>query len=332
LEETIKQLYERWLQKAMLDEFRRIDLVKGQTGKGRRMAPAADRRLVIAEALASCPVGDWFAVDELFRYMRSEGLEFDVAHDPWRLYVLDSNYGTLGYSSGDFRILQGRYILVYLFEYLATLGLVDIAFVPPYYVRQDYSDLWGTDELFFFSRYDGLLYVRLNPLGAYCLDLTGEYTASVPRVRPLLSVDEQLRVRLEREPEPGELMLLEQYAGAASGGVWRLGPEEILAALSQGKDAGIFHKFLRERSVGELPAEVEELFEAVEGRRSAVTDGGRARLLRCSSPALAEMIARDPASKPYCLLAGDRTLVIPEKTEKPFSKALQKLGYIYPQE
>jgi hypothetical protein len=35
--------------------------------------------------------------------------------------------------------------------------------------RPDFYDAWGTDDLALLSRYDGLRYIRLNALGAYCL-------------------------------------------------------------------------------------------------------------------------------------------------------------------
>jgi len=64
--ETVKEGYGRWRDKGMLDEFRRIQVVKGQAGKGRRMTAAAERRAVIEETLESCPLGEWVQVDELF--------------------------------------------------------------------------------------------------------------------------------------------------------------------------------------------------------------------------------------------------------------------------
>ncbi len=330
-EDTVKDLYERWRDKGMLDEFRRVDLVKGQTGKGRRMTTVSERRLVIGDALEECPPGEWIAVDEFSRYMQAAGHDFEVAHDYWKLYVMDSQYGNLGYGGcHGFDILQGRYILTYLFEYLATLGLVDLAYTLPYGVRSDYGGMWGTDELEFFSRYDGLLYFRLNPLGAYCLGLTDEYTPSAPRSDPLLTLNTDLHIALLREAEPGERLLLEQYAEPATGGGWRITPETILKSMDQGRDLTLFHAFLRGHAATALPPEAQQLFEAAGERLSAVADGGPARLLQCASAALAGMIAADPATRGFCLYAGGRMLAVPEKSENAFRKGLSKLGYIYP--
>ena len=56
---ALRRLWQRWIKSTLLDEFSRIDDIKGQhRGKGRRaMTAASGRRPVIAEALAQCPVG-----------------------------------------------------------------------------------------------------------------------------------------------------------------------------------------------------------------------------------------------------------------------------------
>jgi len=59
----------------------------------------------------------------------------------------------------------------FLFESLATLGLIDFAYTYPHSLWPELGDSWGIDELSFCGRYDGLLYVRLNALGAYCLGM-----------------------------------------------------------------------------------------------------------------------------------------------------------------
>ena len=126
--ETLRRLWERWMKNTLLDEFSRIDDIKGQhRGKGRHaMTAASNRRPTIAEALARCPVGRWVRFDDFSRYMQASSFNFSVTRDPWRLYIADPNYGSLGYAGHhDWDILQGRYLLCLLFEYAATLGLID---------------------------------------------------------------------------------------------------------------------------------------------------------------------------------------------------------------
>jgi len=70
--ETLRAAWLRWLKSKLLDEFRRIDEIKGQSGKGRSSFSAVDdRRAVIAEALKHCPVGVWVKFDDFTRFMRA---------------------------------------------------------------------------------------------------------------------------------------------------------------------------------------------------------------------------------------------------------------------
>jgi hypothetical protein len=88
-----------------------------------------------------------------------------------RLYLGDPEYGSLGYDGHhDWAILEGRYTLAVLFEYAATLGLLDVDYVPPAHARDDFRHMWGADWIDALSRYDGLLAVRRTPLGSGSAD------------------------------------------------------------------------------------------------------------------------------------------------------------------
>ena len=66
-------------------------------------------------------------------------------------------------------VAEGRYTLAVLFEYVGTLGLVDLEYVHPDGGRDDFRDNWGADDLDTLSRYDGLQAIRLNTLGSFAL-------------------------------------------------------------------------------------------------------------------------------------------------------------------
>jgi hypothetical protein len=173
--DVLGALWKKWLTNSLLDELRRIDVVKGQTGKGKKglIAPRRRRELIV-QTLADCPSGRWVGVEEFRRYMTATGRRLEVTRDPWALYIADPSYGSFGYLGYDF-ILDLRYLLCFLFEYAATLGLIDVAYIRPDRAECDYADLWGADDLDFLSRYDGLLFFRINALGAYCLGKTPTY-------------------------------------------------------------------------------------------------------------------------------------------------------------
>ncbi len=119
LAKTIRTLWQRWLKTTLLDELRRIESIKGQTGKGKRgLTAVSGRRSTIANALKDCPTGQWVKVEEFFRYIIAAGYDFEVSRQPGNLSLNNSCYGDL--EEGDWTVLEARYILCLLFEYVAT--------------------------------------------------------------------------------------------------------------------------------------------------------------------------------------------------------------------
>lgn len=334
--ETISVIWKRWAEYTGFDEFRRIDAIKGQQGRARMsFVSVAVRRKVISAALRKCPVGEWIEVDEFFRFMQASKHYFEITRNPWNLYISNSNYGSLGYDGyHDWEILQGRYILCLLFEYAATLGIVDVGYDSPIHARDDYRGLWGTDDLYFLSRYDGLIRFRLTPLGAYCLGIATEYTpkpinsmTSAP-VMASFTVLPSLRVIVKSELSVDELMMLELIADRVAETEWSLSTVRTLRTIEAGRDSDTLAEFLQSRDEQPLPDTVSKFFIDAVIRAIAVMDRGEARLIECADATLAETIASAPATKPYCLRAGDRHLVVSSKQEQSFRKGLEKLGYI----
>lgn len=331
--DTLRLCWQRWMKTKLLDELRRIDVIKGQTGKGARgLTAAAGRRTVIADALKECPVNQWVKTDELFRYMRAAGFDFEVTRDPWELYIEEQEYGSLSYEGfGKWSILQGRYALCLLFEYAATLGVIDVAYVAPEGTRQDFRDLWGADDLEFFSRYDGLLYLRLTPLGSYCLGLTDEYVPTQVTARATISVLPSLKISVTGEALlPEEMLLLETYAEKESESVWYLDRAKVMAALENGHQVAELREFLQTRDDQPLPETVEGFLREAERNAGRLRDRGPAVLVECADAALAEILAQHDKTKPLCLRAGERHLVVSAADGEKFRQALHDLGYCLP--
>ena len=155
--DVLRTLWRKWLKTTLLDEFSRVDAIKGQSSTGRVMSAVAPRRAAIEDALQECPVGKWVLLSDFSRFMRAADHVFVVTHDPWKLYLCERQYGSLGYEgSHGWNILQDRYMAAVLFEYAATLGIVDVSYFDPTEGDDDFRGMWGADELRFLSRYDGL--------------------------------------------------------------------------------------------------------------------------------------------------------------------------------
>jgi hypothetical protein len=170
--QALGELWSRWRRSVSHDELSRIEAIRGQRKPG-TLTAAARRRAAVADALAAVEPGIWIDVDTLFAIMQAQPAPLAVARSPlaqWRLYLVDSYYGSLGPAGWKaWNALEGRYALCVLFEYAATLGVIDVAYTGPRGARDDYGQLWGADRYDSLSRYDGLAAVRVNDLGAAIL-------------------------------------------------------------------------------------------------------------------------------------------------------------------
>ena len=326
---TIRTLWTKWTNTTIFDELARIECVKGQTGKGKRgLIAVSERRETIADSLAECPPGGWIAIDEFFRYMQATGNDFAVTRDAWGLYISEQQYGSLGYA-GSAQFLDKRYLLSLLHEYAATLGMIDLALIPPARARDDFRNLWGTDELPFFSRYDGLMYFRLTPLGAYCLDVDTNYQPAPVEVKPVLRVLPNLEVAATgSDLEQSDRLALDAYATPVSDFVWRLEAGKLLAAIEAGRKVEEIREFLAARSGVALPDTATRLLDDVAERTTKVHDRGLARLVECADAALAALIANDARTRKHCMRAGERHLVVTGTSDAAFRRALRDSGYL----
>jgi hypothetical protein len=170
--QALSALWTKWLTCVSHDELRRVEAIKGQR-KPSTLTSVPKRRAAVAAALASVEPGTWIDIDDLLAILQTQPAPLVVARSLltlYRLYLIDSYYGSLGNAGHQaWSIVEGRYALCVLFEYAATMGVLDVAYTDPAGARADYRGLWGGDSLAWLSRYDGLVGVRVNELGAAIL-------------------------------------------------------------------------------------------------------------------------------------------------------------------
>jgi XPB/Ssl2-like helicase family protein len=335
--EVIADLWRRWQTHAVIDEFGRIEEIKGQRGRN-VLSAAKPRRQVVATAMARyVPADEWTAVDSLFIAMRRGGHKPTIARSEmalWRLYVGGSaEYGSLGYD-GPHRwdVVEGRYTLAVLFEYAGTLGLVDLDYVHPADAREDFRELWGTDQLQALSRYDGLRALRLTALGRYATGLAGTYEPVVAEARPArpLKVLANLDIVAVGAVSQADRLLLSAYAEQTGDRVWSISAATLLAAVDTGRKLAELTAFLTSRTEHELPEVLTILIGDVARRVTQLTDLGHARVIECADPAVAALIVHDRALRGLCRPIGDRHIAVPIDQEFKFRKALLKVGHVLP--
>ncbi len=333
-EKTLQALWKHWLKTTGFDELRRIESIKGQTGKAKRsLSAVAGRRSVIVKALKDCPVGRWIETTTFFRYMVAAGYDFEVSRNPESLSL--EGYGTLYEAS--WLVLEARYILCFLFEYVATLGLIDVAYLHPNDgILSLQSNGYYESTL---SRYDGLTYFRLTPLGAYCLGLSDRYQPAALTQKQALRILPNLEVVAVSQLSHADLLMLNSFLKSVSDVVWKLDTPKLLDAISQGRRVNELQGWLVANSSEALPQPVLQFLDDLQTRTTSLQDLGAARLLRCTDAALATQIASDSRTKAYCFLADQPKaiaagepcyLVVPAESEIKFRNALKKLGYSLP--
>lgn len=334
-QDVIRHMWQRWLGHGVIDEMSRIEEVKGQRSAN-ALSAVKPRRQAVAAALAMCAPGEWMLVDDLFALMRRQNLSPTVARSErsiWKLHITDPQYGSLGYAGyHDWPLLEGRYTLCVLFEYAATLGLIDVAYVDPAGARDDFRDNWGTDELDALSRYDGLRAIRCNSLGAYVLGHAETYqpVQTLGSAAYGVQVLPNLDVVVTGEVSPADRLLLDAFAERSSERVWSLSSGTLVGAIAAGRTLDELRQFLTGRALNELPVVVTTLLDDVATRASRIRDLGLVRVVECADSALAALIARDPKLRSHCYPLGDRHIAVPAQHDAVFRNALQRLGYGLP--
>ncbi|NJM97484.1 MAG: hypothetical protein HC800_10200 [Phormidesmis sp. RL_2_1] len=329
---TLKAIWKKWLKTTLLDELRRIETIKGQTGKGKRgLTAVSGRRKHIMDVLSQCPLERWVEYEELTHYIIATGQSFEVSRSPETLYISEPGYGYL-YDTSSWSILQDAYLRCFLFEYAATLGLIDVAYAAPYDVPQgEFHQLWGADDYSFLSRYDGLLAFRINPLGAFCMGFADSYTAAPVAVESTLRILPNLDIVMTGQPlSPAEALMMDTFTVQTADAVWKLDRETALKAAEAGHALKEFQDFLAQASAEAFPKTVEQFFEDCLSRSQSLKDHGIARLIECTDATLAALIAHDSRTKKYCQLAGEKHLVVLLDQETRFRNGLRKLGYSLP--
>jgi hypothetical protein len=330
--EIIKSLWETWRKNTILDEFNRVDEIKGQKYKGKsNLTGIKPRRESVVKALELCPIGEWIAIDEFFRCVRLN-FDFEIVRDEWNLYICSKDYGALGYEYSNaldkWQVLQARYILAVLFEYVATLGLIDVAYTSPFQAKNDYNELWGTDDLDFLSRYDGLQFIRINELGAYCLGLAKDFTPPKIAVKSFLSILPNLKVKVLGEPLTiEEELFFKNFAVKEDENAWQISRELTIQAIENGQDIEQLRDFLEKREEQDLPETVEGFLRDAPKRANALKNKGLAQIIECQTKEIADEIASNPNTKKLCLRVGEKSLAVWESSEKQFREIVRKIGY-----
>ncbi len=312
------------------DELNRIPYIRGQSGRGgRHLTPPSERREAICQSMRGWPLDKWVDFDEAARYTQASGHGFEVSEADHYLYFSEMQYGSLS-SQGP--KIDRQYVRAFLFESLATLGLIDVAYTYPHSLWPELGDSWGTDELDFCGRYDGLLYVRLNALGAYCLGMAGAYDLPIQQTTDTFQVlpNREIVLLTSRRPSTADRHMLELFASRKSDLVWELDGGRILNHLESGGLVADVLRFLEGNTSGPLPQTVQTMLSDLSRGAAAFVGAEESLLIECTDDHVAALIAHNAQAARCCYLAGGKRLAIPKRKLRAFRTAIKRLGFIIP--
>lgn len=317
--------FEKWAEKSQFDELDRIPGIKGKKGRKTRLTAVAPRRAQVIEALSWCPVNVWIDIEEFYRAIKIWDFDFDV--EKTNHSNLSTGYGsyydTSWHSNSYWRIVKGLYINAVLWEILATIGALDLLYIPSEEMR-----LISDGEAF--SLYDGLLYFRINNLGAYLLGQANEYVPAQLAEEKLFSVASDMTITLSKQNglTPNEQLQLELIAEAVNELEYRLSTQRLLKTLEEGQDWQQFADFLAQGNNGALPAEVSDWLKQLYKNSQAFKRGKEALFIELKRKNLIELLLQDAVLSKLCHKIDDRTVVIAASSETRFRKRLKELEYV----
>lgn len=327
--EKFREGVSKFIEDDKFDELHRVNHIRGQSGKAkRRISDPGSRKMAVSDAVTACPAGQWLEFKEVRRIIDASGADWDVQPgDRWGLYFGELQYGGIS----DTQELNSQFLRALFLESFATLGLLDVAYCYPHSLWPEFSDSWGTDDLSFCGRYDGLLYVRLNPLGAYAFDLTEQYELRIEVKPKLFRVLPNLEIVLSHgQPDPADRACLELLAAPKSDLVWAIDAQRILTHIESGGTFKELKEFLDANVAGVLPENVQVFLAGIENKLTACLRGRDAVVFEWSDAALAQLIATSSGTNKLCFYAGENRLAVLKEDLRAFSRAVKKVGYVVP--
>jgi hypothetical protein len=308
--EIMLTAFEKWSDSGKYDELYRIKHLGGLKSRSTRLTAVESRREKVIEALSWCPVDVWIDIQDFYRAIIIWGFDFVVEKTPYsNLYVGSRYYGEL-HGGNYWNIVNGLYINAIIWEYLGTIGAVDIAFA-----EDEYASFVDLEYDFFdesISLHDGLLFFRINKWGAFLLGQADIYMPTQPKGKALFTISADKRLHLLVDLLPNERLQLETMAEPVDPQTYQLNELKLLSTVEGGQQLDQLITFLQVNHQGELLATVSDWLARLQQNQGAFSEKGSAVLIQLNRPGLMALTQQD---KILVKLTG-------------FRKRLKELGYL----
>ena len=324
--EIMLTAFERWSDSGKFDELQRIRHLGGLKSRGTRLTLAAGRREKLIEALSWCPVNVWIDIQDFYRAIIIWDFDFEVEKTPYtNLYVGSRYYGTL-HGGNYWSVVNGLYINAVIWEYLGTIGAVDVAFAAD----EDASFVKDADNYIDepISLYDGLLYFRINKWGAFLLGQEDKYKPTQPKEKALFTIGADKRLHLLADLLPNERLQLEAIAEPVDSQTYQLDEVKLLTAVEGGQQMDQLITFLQANQQGELSTRVSDWLSRLQQNQGAFKEAGTAVLIQLNQPSLMTLTQQDKTLAKLCQKLDDKTVLVQSSRLARFRKRLKELGYL----
>ena len=322
---TMLTAFEKWSDSGKFDELHRLKHLGGLKSRRSRITPVTTRREKVLEALSWCPVDKWIALNDFYRAVIIWDFDFDVEKtDYTNLYIGSRHDGEL-HGENYWQIVNGLYINAIIWEYLGTLGVVDVAFTEDEDASFVNTSHYSGEPV---SLFDGLLYFRINPWGAFLLGQADEYTPAQPKQKELFKIDKEKHLHLLADLQPNERLQLEAIAKPIDKKTYQLDEAMLLTAVESGQSFDQLTTFLEANHNGKILASVSKWLTQLQQNIGAFKKGETAVIIQITQLKLLKLVQQDKTLTKLCQKVDAKTILVPSSKLTRFRKRLKTLGYL----
>lgn len=284
--------------------------------------------------LGELPENEWVSVDNISKFLKFSFKdirpikEYIARNKLYYEYEAIVKYERYAYNESKHYIDNARYDraitlptlkgTLYLF---AAFGLLDLA-----YDKVDGELIGQTCD----SPFDGLKYIRLNPLGAYIAGKQTRYDAPEEISHSTIELSKDSLTIISDKDDPTAGIILEPYTEKVTPNRFRTDFSIFLKDISNKTELANKIKLFKYSVTEDLPPNWVAFFEQLHQKIDPLEEVSTMHVFQIpdNNPELIKLIARDAKLKSLCFKAEGYHIIVPKKKLASFKARLREFGYL----
>ncbi len=281
--------------------------------------------------LQHMPINEWISIENIEKYIQYNLIDVKPISE---YTAYNKLYYVVEEGEGRFAYRDKRYISKNLYYdsviqplikgtcfLFAAYGLLDIAYDTP-----DVSEIGITAK----SPYDGLKYVRLNPLGAFAMDQQPDYEVPTTITQSSIRLSEDSLTIVIDETDTTAPIILEPYTQRVSPNRFKTDYSHFLKDVKTLSDVNQKINLFKQSVKVKMPKNWELFFEELRQKIDPLEKVTTMKIFRIPSEnkELLQIIAKDAILKNLCLKAEGFHVLVTVLNYPKFKKRLQEFGYL----